>query len=143
LTLHQEANGCAGPVQTVVYGTPGHFRRSFMLRTLTSIALVVFTLVVATPSLIAYAPQESAARQTPKPAPGEAAVVNLNSATAVELEKLPGVGPATATRIVEYRQKNGAFKKIEDLMNVRGIGEKTFLNLKPLITVAPPKGLAV
>jgi len=114
-----------------------------MLRTLTSIALVVFTLVVATPSLIAFGPQEAAARQTPRPAPSEATVVNLNSATVVELEKLPGIGPATANRIVEYRQKNGAFKKIEDLMNVRGIGEKTFLNLKPLITVAPPKGLSV
>jgi competence protein ComEA len=114
-----------------------------MLRTLTSIVLVVFTVVLATPSLIADVPQETAARQAPKAAPADAAVVNLNSATAAELEKLPGVGPATATRIVEYRQKNGAFKKIEDLMNVRGIGEKTFLNLKPLITVAPPKGLSL
>ena len=66
-------------------------------------------------------------------------VVNINTATAAELEALPGVGAATAARIIEYREKNGAFKKVEDLMNVRGIGEKTFLNLKSLITVAPPK----
>jgi comEA protein len=63
--------------------------------------------------------------------------VNLNTASAGELEKLPGVGPATAQRIIEYRQKNGGFKKIEDLMNVRGIGEASFLKLKPQITVAP------
>jgi len=71
------------------------------------------------------------------------AVVNINTATATELETLPGVGPATATRILEYRQKNGGFKKIEDIMNVRGIGEKSFLKLKPLITITPPKAISL
>jgi competence protein ComEA len=74
------------------------------------------------------------------PAAGAAApasAVNLNTASLADLEKLPGIGPATAQRIVEYRQKNGGFKKIEDLMNVRGIGEASFLKLKPQITVAP------
>ena len=66
--------------------------------------------------------------------------VNLNTATAAQLEGLPGVGPALAARILEYRQKNGSFKKVEDLMNVKGIGEKSFLKLKPLVTVTPPKG---
>jgi len=80
--------------------------------------------------------------QTSKPTKTSSApvAVNLNTATAVELEALPGVGAATAARILEYRQKNGGFKKIEDLMNVRGIGEKTFLSLKPLIVVTPAKG---
>ncbi len=73
-------------------------------------------------------------RTAKKPAPTSA--VNLNVATAAELEVLPGVGPAMATRIVEYRQKNGAFKKVEDLMNVKGIGEKKFLKLKSLVTIA-------
>ncbi len=114
-----------------------------MLRTLSAAALVVFTLVVTTSSLVAHPAQDATVRQAPKPAPAEPVVVNLNSASATELEKLPGVGPSTAARIVEYRQKNGAFKKVEDLMNVRGIGEKTFLSLKPLITVAPPKGLSL
>jgi competence protein ComEA len=61
--------------------------------------------------------------------------VNLNTATVAELDALPGVGKSTAQRIVEYRQKNGSFKKIEELMNVKGVGEKSFLKLKPLITV--------
>jgi|SRR5690606_10594043 len=68
-----------------------------------------------------------------------APVLNINTATAAELQRLPGIGAATAQRIVEYREKNGPFKKVEELMNVRGIGEKSFLKLKPLITVAPPK----
>ncbi len=67
------------------------------------------------------------------------APVNLNTATVDQLESLPGVGPATAKRILEYRQKIGGFKKIEELMNVRGIGEKAFLRLKPRVTVTPPK----
>ena len=66
-------------------------------------------------------------------------VVNLNTATAEQLEALPGVGPKTAARIIEYRQKNSGFKKIEDLMNVRGIGEKTFLKMKDQLTVSAAK----
>jgi competence protein ComEA len=78
--------------------------------------------------------------QEPTPSATSGTTLNLNSATLPQLEALPGVGRSTAERIIEYRQKNGGFKRIEDLMNVRGIGEKNFLKLKPLITVAPPRG---
>jgi comEA protein len=63
-------------------------------------------------------------------------VINLNAATAAQIATLPGIGPKTADLIVQYRQKNGSFKKVEEIMNVRGIGEKTFLKLKSRITVA-------
>lgn len=95
------------------------------------LAIPACVVAVVAPSR-AYAAQAS-------PTDVRQASINLNVATAAELEKLPGVGPAMAARIVEYRQKNGGFKKIEDLMNVKGIGEKTFLRLKPFVTVTPAK----
>jgi len=63
------------------------------------------------------------------------AKVNINTATAAELETLPRVGPKVAQRIVDFRTKNGNFKKIEEIMKVQGIGEKVFENIKDLITV--------
>ncbi len=67
--------------------------------------------------------------------PPAARKVNLNTATVAELDTLPGIGPTTAARIIEFRSKNGAFKKPEDVMAVKGIGEKKFLKLKERITV--------
>ena len=61
--------------------------------------------------------------------------VNLNTADAAALDTLPGVGPATAQRILDWRDENGRFTAIEDLMSVSGIGEKTFADLKDLVTV--------
>jgi comEA protein len=75
--------------------------------------------------------------QQAKPAASAATTVNLNTATAAQLQGLPGIGARTAERIIEYREKNGSFKKIEELMNVKGIGEKSFLKLKDRITVTP------
>jgi len=68
-----------------------------------------------------------------------AAQVNLNSATLIQLQTLPGIGPATAQRIVDYREQNDGFKKIEELMNVRGIGEASFLKLRELVTLTPAR----
>ena len=62
-------------------------------------------------------------------------LVDLNTASVAELQELPGVGAKVAGRIIEYRQKRGPFKKIEELMNVQGIGEKSFLKLRSQVTV--------
>ncbi|HVC19351.1 MAG TPA: helix-hairpin-helix domain-containing protein [Vicinamibacterales bacterium] len=91
--------------------------------------------------LVASLAAAPAAAQAKAPAPGAvtpaASRLNLNAATVAQLDALPGIGPKTARLIVEYRQKNGGFKKIEELMNVRGVGEKNFLRLKDRITVGP------
>ena len=68
----------------------------------------------------------------------EKAPLNLNAATVEQLETLPGIGRKVAERILEYRAKSGGFKKIEELMNVKGIGEKSFLKIKSLVSVARP-----
>lgn len=61
--------------------------------------------------------------------------ININTATLEELDKLPGVGEATANKIISHREENGQFKNIEDIKNVNGIGDKKFENMKELICV--------
>jgi len=63
-------------------------------------------------------------------------VVNVNEADASQLALLPRVGPALAERIIEFREANGKLEKAEDLILVRGIGEKTFALLEPFVTVS-------
>jgi competence protein ComEA len=62
-------------------------------------------------------------------------VVNVNTASAEELSVLPGVGPARARAIVELRQQRGGFKRIEDLLEVKGIGEASLAKLKPYLAL--------
>lgn len=70
------------------------------------------------------------------PAAAQGKKVNVNTADTVQLSLLPRVGPSVAQRIVEFRKENGPFKRPEDLMLVRGIGEKTFELLKPYLAVS-------
>jgi len=104
-----------------------------MTRTLVGFVLTLLLLTAPAGALAQSAPADTSG------VPASSALVDVNAATAVELEALPGIGARTAAAIVEYREKNGPFKKIEELMNVKGIGEKSFLRLKPLVTVTPPK----
>lgn len=61
--------------------------------------------------------------------------ININTATESQLDTLPGVGPSTAMKIIEYRNTNGKFKKIEDIKEVKGIGEAKYEDLKNYITI--------
>lgn len=62
-------------------------------------------------------------------------IININSASLEELDVLPGIGPAYAQKIIDYREANGGFKTIDEIQNVKGIGPKTFEKMKDQITV--------
>jgi competence ComEA-like helix-hairpin-helix protein len=62
--------------------------------------------------------------------------IDLNAANAKELQELPGVGPVTAKRIIDLREKNGRFKRVEDLLAIRGISQKKLDALRPFVMVA-------
>jgi competence ComEA-like helix-hairpin-helix protein len=93
-----------------------------------SLYIVAFTLVLLSISSAAMAAE---------PAGGDAAagVVNINSADADQLALLPRIGEKGAQRIIEYRTEHGPFKKTSDLMQVKGVGAKTFEGLSPYVTV--------
>jgi competence protein ComEA len=72
------------------------------------------------------------AKKTPPTHP-----VDINAATVKELEELPGVGPTTAKAIVEFRAKSGRFRRVEDLLVIRGISESKLQKMRPYITIGP------
>ena len=76
-------------------------------------------------------PDQAAAQQSNKK-------ININTASLAELQTLPKIGPKIAQRIIDFREENGKFASITDLLKVKGIGEKTFEQLKDLITVDKP-----
>ena len=83
--------------------------------------------------------------EAPAPGPGgdgtvgpsveQSGPLDLNTATQPQLEELPGVGPSTAKAILEYREKNGRFRAVEELLDVRGIGPAKFAEIEPLVKV--------
>jgi comEA protein len=100
-------------------------------------ALSALTLsVVAAPTHA----QASQGNDTGKVAPS--GVVNVNSASAEELERLPGIGPSRSQAILELRTKMKRFQTVEDLMRVKGIGRASLRNLRPMITLDGPTTLA-
>ena len=80
---------------------------------------------------LSVTPQPSMSRSTPS----EGVHTNINTATSQELQTLRGIGPALAQRIIEYRQTSGGFSTVDDLTNVKGIGEKTLEKIRDSITV--------
>ena len=87
-------------------------------------------LILAAISLLAIA---AAAQKNPPAKP-----LDLNTATLEQLEQLPGIGPTTAQAIVQFREKSGPFKRVEDLRAIHGISKSKFEKLRPYVTVHPP-----
>jgi len=88
------------------------------------------------------APALPAATKTDHGAAAPSGVININSASAEQIAYLPRVGLKLAQRVVDYRKSSGSFKKVEDLMEVKGVGEKLFVTLRPHLAVSGETTLA-
>ena len=101
-----------------------------MFRVLKVIWVVVLTVgvgtIVVSPSVAGNTASKQAAIQAP---------INLNSATSADLVKLPGVGEKTAQAIVDYRDQNGPFRSVDDLVQVKGIGDKKLEAVRAMVAV--------
>ena len=71
----------------------------------------------------------------PAPSGGPQPPIDLNTATAADLEELPGIGPATAAAIIEHREQHGPFPSVESLLDVRGIGDAKLAELRDRVVV--------
>jgi competence protein ComEA len=98
-----------------------------------------FRLALASAIVLAVAVQAAWAADAPDAAAGKK--VNINQASAAQLAYLPRVGAKAAERIVEYRKAHGTFAQAEELMEVKGVGEKLFAELKPYVTLTGPTTL--
>jgi len=87
------------------------------------VAMLVMAMMLAASSQSLQATQEGTKK------------VNINTAGVEQLQTLPRIGEKVALRIIDYRKKNGPFKRIEGLLKIKGIGEKTFVRLKDRITI--------
>jgi competence protein ComEA len=83
------------------------------------------------------APTHGGAGKRPPPAKARPSRVNLNRASAQELETLPGIGPARARAIIRWREEHGRFRRVEDVLGVPGVGPATLERLRPLVRVGP------
>jgi comEA protein len=109
--------------------------------TITATPILTLSPIVTSSPTTTAIPAPSVATQTATPMKTspppiqQIGLININTANLQELDKISGVGPAYAQNIIDYRTANGPFKKIEDVVNVKGIGPKTFEKMKNEITI--------
>jgi competence protein ComEA len=87
-------------------------------------------LILSAPAVVAAGATEPRPASSPK-----GSAVDVNRATAAELLAVPGIGKSLAQRIVDFREKNGPFGKVDDLLKVQGVGEKSLERIRPYVTV--------
>ena len=97
------------------------------------VTLLVVMSIVSVLAGSAYAVEKQAKEKAGKSE--KSGLININTAGSAQLQKLPRIGPKMAERILDHRTKHGKFKKIQDLMKVSGIGEKTFKGLEDMVTI--------
>ncbi len=102
--------------------------RTFLL---TSLLIAAATACVKLPRRAALTVDKAPTAQAPKQS---STPFSINRASREELEKLPGIGPALAARIIEHRERHGPFRRVEHLLIVRGISERRFREIRALIT---------
>ena len=100
-------------------------------RILTAFMLMFMLALVSGTARVFAAPAATA-----KAAQSEARPIDLNTADSAALESVPGIGKSLSQRILAFREKNGAFQSVDDLLKVQGIGEKSIQKLRPYLTVA-------
>ena len=105
-----------------------------MVARLMKIGAAAFVLV----AIVAAAGGNSPAATNPA-VKEKAELVDINSASAADLEKVPGIGPSLARRIVEFRDKNGPYSTVEDLLKIQGIGEKSLSHFREYLTANKPQ----
>src|SRR5467141_2100616 len=91
------------------------------------VAAVVLVAIVAAAGGVSPAASGSSVKEKPEP-------VDINSASAADLEKVPGLGPSLSRRIIEFRDKNGPYGTVEDLLKIQGIGEKSLSHFREYLT---------
>ena len=104
-------------------------RQQSRLSTVLGLACLLIALCAMPGYAYSAAPRDDAAAR-------DVAPVDINKATAEVLTSIPGVGQATAQRIVDWRGENGPFRRVEDLMKIKGIGEKSFAKIRPYVKVS-------
>src|SRR5262245_288160 len=100
---------------------------------------LVTALVLVFALALAGAAPAAAAPAAPKAAASDARPVDINTADAAALETVPGIGKSLSQRIIAFREKNGPFQSVDDLLKVQGVGEKSIQKLRPYLTVSKAK----
>ncbi len=98
----------------------------------------VFIVLVAL-AAVAAPPAAASAPAPAKSSASSAHPIDINTADGAEFESVPGIGKSLSDRIIAFREKNGPFQSVDDLLKVQGIGEKSIQKLKPYLTVAKAK----
>jgi competence protein ComEA len=97
------------------------------------------TALVLVFALAGVAPAAASPAAAPKAGASEARPVDINTADTAALESVPGIGKSLSQRIIAFREKNGPFQSVDDLLKVQGVGEKSIQKLRPYLTVAKAK----